>query len=76
MVPISYLAYGIHTLMISAVALLLIKRVADMNIYHEARLFVIGFILSFTVIIILVGYNLNPFEEPQCPDNHYCGTEW
>ena len=77
MVPLTYLAFGIHVLMIFALALLIIKRVADMDEYFGARLFVIGVILSFTAIIILVAYHVTPSGEPQipCPEDHFCTTE-
>ena len=77
MFSITNLADAIHIVMICLTAILLIKRIADMNDYYRLRLFVITVILCGAAIIILVGFGLDLVDEPptECTGNQYCMTE-
>lgn len=77
MFSITNLADAIHIVMICITAILLIKRIADMNNYYRLRLFVITLILCGAAIIILVGFGSNLLDEPapECTENHFCLTE-
>jgi len=58
-------------------AILLFKRLADIDKNYEFRLFVITLILSLAVTIFFIGYGLGFADSvnTDCPENHYCQTE-
>ena len=64
-------------LMAGLTVIFLLKRLADMDRFHEFRLFVITLILSLTAIIFFIGYGLSFADRPnfECPKDHYCQTE-
>ena len=67
----------VELLMIGIGAILLFKRLADLDKHYEPRLFVITLILSLAVTIFFIGYGLSFADSPnvECPENHFCQTE-
>jgi len=59
-------------------ALVCLKRIAEMDRYHELRVLVLTTILSIVVILFFLGYGLT-FVNPLCDcvseDGHFCQTE-
>ena len=58
--------------------LLCLKRVAEMERYHNLRVLVLTAILSYVVILFFVGYVLAPCNPPlvDCVDDgHFCLSE-
>lgn len=60
-------------------AVLLLKKIADMERYHELRVIVLTSILSFIAILLFLGYGLTQsgsIYAPDCVDErHFCQTE-
>jgi len=67
----------VEFLMIGMGAILLFKRLVDMDRYYEPRLFVITLILSLVVTIFLIGYGFRfvDYVNTDCPEKRFCHTE-
>ena len=65
-----------HIVMLSLGAILLLKKVADMEKFYVLRVAVLTVMLTW-VIFTLVGHGLGlDHSDPvDCPDNHFCQTE-
>lgn len=67
----------VEFLMIGIGAVLLFKRLADLDKHYEPRLFVITLILSLAVTIFFIGYGFSfaDYVNTDCPEDHFCQTE-
>lgn len=65
-----------HIVMLSLGAILLLKKIAEMEKYHVLRVAVLTVILSLVIFgVVGNGLSVNDSDRVDCPDNHYCQTE-
>jgi dolichyl-phosphate-mannose--protein O-mannosyl transferase len=73
------LANPVHLVPLLFGVVLLLKKAAEMERYHNLRVIVLTAILSWIVICFFVAYGLtlgNPIEPYDCVDEqHFCMTE-
>lgn len=65
-----------HIVMLSLGAILLLKKVAEMEKYHALRVGVLTVILCLVIFgLVGNGLSVSNSDPVDCPDNHYCQTE-